>query len=330
MLDGGIKVFGYMESAYQMDPYNITSDYNVAMNIQHAAQDLHNIQSDVHYMRESIWANQFLSFFSGYGYGGGSQVTYERDYELEDRVSKLETIKRVKDASSELVNAWAKIMDLYKTSYGRTKEIDVLVAELKKLGSWFVGDMGWQDFMSHLKSELEDVGGKAQLVAQRLEPIVESGMEIFDQIEYVQDEVYPIFDSLSSQAATLDFKLEIGVNILKACIGLKKLDMRQGELYNESEKVIKDLESGSLELPFSIELLNKSLDIATAEVNEMRDLGKECKDSGLLLGDEFEDMAAWVKQMEFRVQTIQEVYVQNISKLQDLKRIYELYWFKNH
>jgi hypothetical protein len=41
-------------------------------------------------------------------------------------------------------------------------------------------------------------------------------------------------------------------------------------------------------------------------------------------------MTAWVKQMEFRVQAIQEAYVQNIAKLQDLKRIYEVYWFKNH
>jgi hypothetical protein len=330
MLVGGIKVFGYMESAYQMDPYNITSDYNVAMNIQHAAQDLHQISSDVHYMRQSIWTNQFLSFFTGYGYGGGSQVAYERDYELENRVSKLETAKRVKESSLELLNAWTKIMDLYKTAYGRTKEIDVLVAELKKLGSWFVSDMGWQDFMVHLKAELDDVGGKAKLVSERLEPIAGSGMEIFDQIEYVQEEIYPIFDDLSSQVATMDFKLEIGVNILKACIGLKRLDMRQGELFNESEKVIKDLESGKLELPFSIELLNKSLDVATAEVNEMRDLGKECKETGLLLGDEYEDMTAWVKQMEYRVQAIQEAYVENIAKLQDLKRIYEVYWFKNH
>jgi hypothetical protein len=62
----------------------------------------------------------------------------------------------------------------------------------------------------------------------------------------------------------------------------------------------------------------------------MRDLGKECKETGLLLGDEYEDMTAWVKQMEYRVQAIQEAYVENIAKLQDLKRIYEVYWFKNH
>jgi hypothetical protein len=327
---GGIEVFGYMESAYQMDPFNITSDYNVALNIQHAAQDLHQISSDVHSMRQSIWTNQFLSFFTGYGYSGGSQVAYERDYELENRVSKLETAKRVKESRLELLNAWTQIMDLYKTAYGRTKEIDVLVAELKKLGSWFVSDMGWQDLMVHVKAEIADVGGKAKLVSERLEIVAGSAMETFDQIEYVQEEVYPIFEDLSSQLATLDFKLEIGVNILKACIGLKRLDSRQGELYKESEKVIMDLESGKLELPFSVELLNKSLDVATAEVNQMRDLGKECKKTGLLLGDDYEDMTAWVKQMEFRVQAIQEAYVQNIARIQDLKRIYEIYWFKNH
>ena len=323
-------MFGYMNSSYEMDPYNITSDFNVAMNIQHAAQDLNHISSDVHSMRQSIWTNQFLSFFTNYGYGGGSQVVYERDYELEARISKLETSKRIQEASSELLNAMTQIMDLYKTAYGRTKEIDVLVAELNKLGTWFLSDLGWHDFIVHLKAELEDVGSKAQLLTQRLGPIAGSDMEIFDQIEYVQEEVHPIFANLSSQVATLDFKLEIGVNIVKGCIGLKRLDMRQSELCKESENVIKDLENGSLELPFNIELLNKSLDVATSEVNEMRGLGKECKDSELLLGDEFEDMAAWVKQIEFRVQTIQEVYVQNISKLQDLKRIYELYWFKNH
>jgi chromosome segregation ATPase len=317
-----------MESVYQMDPYNVTSDLNIAMNIQHAAADLHDIQSDVHYMRQSIWSNQFLNFFTGYG--AGASVMYQPDFALDERISRLETNQRIKDSSTELLNAWKQILDLCQTTYGRTSEIDNLVLELKKLGPWFVGEMGWQEFMAQLAAELEDFEDKAKLVTSKLKPIVGSEMEIEDQIDYVQDQIQPIIEGVSSRLATLDFKAEIAVHILKACIGLKRLENRKIELYKESEKTIKELESGTLELPFNVDLLNRSLNLTTAEVNEMRALGKECKETSLLLGDDYEEMAAWINKLEYRVQVIQETITESIAKLQDLKRIYELYWFKNH
>jgi len=51
---------------------------------------------------------------------------------------------------------------------------------------------------------------------------------------------------------------------------------------------------------------------------------------GILITGEEEEMTAWVKKVEYRVETLQGLYVRNFERLKDLKRVYELHWFKNN
>ena len=129
-------MFGYMESVYQMDPSNVTSDFNVAMNIQHAAQDLHSIQNDVHQIREDIWYNQLFSNIGSYSRSmandydyGTSKTVYVKDYELESRVSAIENKTFIETAKSELSANWEKLTILYQNTYSRSQELNTLLEE---------------------------------------------------------------------------------------------------------------------------------------------------------------------------------------------------------
>ena len=330
-------MFGYMESVYQMDPSNVTSDFNVAMNIQHAAQDLHSIQNDVHQIREDIWYNQLFSNIGSYSRSmandydyGTSKTVYVKDYELESRVSAIENKTFIETAKSELSANWEKLTILYQNTYSRSQELNTLLEEFKKYGVWFLNDMGWSDFISGAKSELGSVTLKTKNLAPSLVEVLNSSLDLSGQINLVRKSVYPQFEVLAKQLADLDFKLEIANNILKACIGIKRIDKYHSDLLDDTQAARDGMTDGSLKLPFNLESLNNALAEIKSEISEMTNLAKNCKEESILITGEQEEMTAWVKKVEYRVEALQGLFVRNFERLNDLKRVYELHWFKNN
>ena len=330
-------MFGYMESVYQMDPSNITSDFNVAMNIQHAAQDLHAIQNDVHQIREDIWYNQFFGDIGSYSRVMANNYDYDtpktiyvKDYELENRVSAIENKKFIETAKSELATNWEKLTVLYQNTYARSQELNTLLEEFKKYGVWFLNDMGWGDFISGAKSELASVTLKTKNLAPSLVEVINSSLDLSGQINLVRKSVYPQFEVLAKQLADLDFRLEIANNILKACIGIKRIDQHHSDLLDDTQVARDGMADGSLKLPFNLEALDKAMAGIKSEIGEMTNLAKNCKEEGILITGEQEEMTAWVKKVEFRVEALQGLFVRNFERLNDLKRVYELHWFKNN
>lgn len=330
-------MFGYMESVYQMDPSNVTSDFNVAMNIQHAAQDLDAIRYDVHQIREDIWYNQLFGDIGYYGrnmpsaYDSDSlQTIYVKDYELESRVSAIENKKIIETAKSELASNWEKLTILYQNTYARSQELNTLLEEFKKYGVWFLSDMGWGDFISGAKSELASVTLKTKNLAPSLVEVINSSLDLSGQINLVRKSVYPQFEILAKQLADLDFRLEIANNILKACIGIKRIDQHHSDLLDDTQAARNGMADGSLKLPFNLESLDKGTTEIKSQIDEMVNLAKKCKEEGILITGEEEEMTAWVKKVEYRVEALQGLYVRNFERLKDLKRVYELHWFKNN
>jgi len=329
-------MFGYMESVYQMDPSNVTSDFNVAMNIQHAAQDLHLIQNDVHQIREDIWYNQLFGNIGSYSFMTNNydydtpKTIYVKDYELENRVSAIENKKFIETAKSELATNWEKLTVLYQNTYARSQELNTLLEEFKKYGVWFLNDMGWGDFISGAKSELASVTLKTKNLAPSLVEVINSSLDLSGQINLVRKSVYPQFEVLAKQLADLDFRLEIANNILKACIGIKRIDQHHSDLLDDTQVARDGMADGSLKLPFNLEALDKAMAAIKSEIGEMTNLAKNCKEEGILITGEQEEMSAWVKKVEFRVEALQGLFVRNFERLNDLKRVYELHWFKNN
>jgi hypothetical protein len=312
-----------MDQLYEMNPSNVTSNYNVAMSIHRSAQDLDMIAGDVRSIRNSIWANTFLNVMN-------MRMTVAQNQYMNERISAIETRNLIDEITSELGAAVSNLGSLVKSAYSRGKELQRLHKEFTKVGIWFLSDMDFESFVEKTTNDYLELSEGMEPILNEMEAVNEEFSLDEETFDAIRSSIVPKLDELARGIASVDFRFEISVSILKGCIGLKRLDNRYGELIVETEEVRAKLEAGEIQLPFKLDTLNRAMEISKNEVAEFREIGQRCKEEQILIYGEPEEMTAWREDLEHQASVILESYTGMLDKFVELKHLYEAYWIKNN
>lgn len=312
-----------LDQLYEMNPSNVTSNYNVAMSIHRSAQDLDMIAGDVRSIRNSIWANTFLNVMN-------MRMTVAQNQYMNERISAIETRNLIGEITSELGAAVSNLGSLIKSAYGRGMELQRLHKEFTKIGVWFLHDMDFESFLENTTNDYLQLREGMEPILMEMEALNEDFSLDDDTFDTIRFSIIPKLEELATGIASVDFRFEISISILKGCIGLKRIDNRYGELIAETEEVRTKLEAGEIKLPFNLDTLNRAMESSKNEVAEFREIGRRCKEEKILIYGEPEEMTAWREDLEHQASVILETYTGLMDKLVDLKRLYEAYWIKNN
>ncbi len=316
-------MIGYLDTLYGWDP---DTTFMPMPGIRSASQDLQRISSDVHSMRYAVWANTFLNFY---------QISRLRKQEAEDerRSVEHETIQVLQDKNDELLEVWNQIGVLLRKVIERLEETEFFELETQKFNAdEFVIAMGAKEFIQHYNQSLQSMLSEFKSLGEEIKIIADSGSDLnslYSNALRIEHSVLPRISYVAEVLVDIDFKLEIFIQIQKASIDIKKMDDKQVEVLNETEVGRQDLESGKISLPFNTRLLDAGVNDLSILFGEMRDYFEQCGERKLLTSPEHEELAAWLKRVDYKIKGVYEGYQQNYERCMDFKRQYELNWFKN-
>ncbi len=317
----GSAIIGYLDNLYGWDPYT-----TLVTDIHSASQDLHRISSDVHSMRYAVWANTFLNFYQIFRLG-------QQEAAAERRLAERETIQIIQGKNSELLEAWGQMAVLMGKVIERLDETEFFRLEVQKFNVHeFVIAMGAKEFFQYANQSVGFIISESMALGKEVEPIADSRSDLnslYSNALRIEHSVLPRLSSVAELLVDIDFKLEIYIQIQKASIDIRKMEDKQVEVLNETEVGRQNLESGKISLPFNTRLLDAGLNDLEILFKEMRDYFKQCGERKLLTSLEHEELAAWLKRVDYKIKGVYEGYQQNYERCMDFKRQYELNWFKN-
>ena len=311
------------------DMYRLTNETDLGAvlvnRVTDASYSLGRIANDVSSIRNAVWGNTLFNFFNA---GSSTVVTEYIEVDSSAKSAADETGEVVKD----LGQAVEKIGLLSRSAFVHGQEAIRLLKELEKLGLWFVHDIGLMDFLEYTQEDLDEVTEQLNGINSQIENSFETlADENLDKLVIeIKNYFAPILTELAKQMATADFCYEIAISILKGCIALKRVDLKYIELQEDTQEIREKMESGELKLPFNLSSLEKTMEKSGAETAEFREIGKQFKESQVLITGDPAEMTACRDELDLRASTILDVYAELFTKFNELKRIYEAYWIKHN
>jgi hypothetical protein len=310
-------MFYLVDALYEWDPRNIGSAYNIGHNLDRAANSLQHIDQSVTSIRNSIWANQFLGAMREYQ-AIGQQKEFEAQSTLVNKIQLLDELV------GDLLALFEKVMEK-----GQIRQH--LAEEFKRNGeAGFLKILGYNDFMRYLDDYAPMMTSNLESMLGDMQEFRASDDDPYAKSDYLDSSLLPQLEEISVVIADLDCKLEIMIDLMKSGLGITRMFAYKESLMEEAQDGLEKLKSGTIELPFNYEELERSLATLDEEVKLLTDLLTNASDEQLIINEDHVRIAGWAPTVEFRFDAVSKAFEDIFEKLKDFKRIYEMYWFKNN
>jgi len=306
-----------VDALYEWDPRNVGSAYNIGHNLDRAANSLQHIDHSVTSIRNSIWANQFFGAIREY-----QAIGQQREFEAQNTL--IQKVQLLDELVGELLTLFEKVMQK-----GQIRQH--LAEEFKRTGeAGFLTILGYNDFMRYLDEYAPMMTSNLESMLGDMQEFKASDDDPYAKSDYLDSFLLPQLEELSVEIADLDCKLEIMIDLMKSGLGITRMFAHKESLMEEAQDGLEKLKSGTIELPFSYERLEKLLGSLDEEVKLLTDLLTKASKEQLIINEDHVRISGWAPTVELRFDAVIKAFEDIFEKLRDFMRIYEMYWFKNN
>lgn len=296
----------------------------LASGMQEANNNLGRIANDVSGIRDDIWTNTLLISLSSTPTSAEHTLVYLPSSDLGREEQSLKI-------AEDLGKGIEKVGIVTRSAYSHGKEVIRLLKELEKLGLWFINDIKLIEFLETVQEQLNESDKEMDELIARMSVatnmLEDSGTELaLNSLKY---EIAPRLNELAKEFADSDLRYEIAVSILKGCIALKRVDLKFIELFDDTDEIRAQLKTGELKLPFKLATLEKYITQSREEIKAFRKLGQDYGKSQVLICGDPAEMQACRQDLDYQAGLILQIYADMLSKFNELKRLYEVYWIKH-
>ena len=300
-----------VNNMYEWDPENVGSLHNIGRNLNRTANSLDSIDHSVRSIRDQIWANQFFDMAMRYRIA-------ESDNEREAK--KLFVAKC--SAVDEIIR---DITLLLEKNISQASEFGELEKELSKLrGKKYLEAIGEPGFDKFLNKTAPYFTNTTVQLYERYQRILKDNQTLYVKSEEIDIVILPGLEDSAEYFSNVSFKLEVMIDLIRAGIGLARMQAHYEELLDETKIGMGKLKSKKLKLTFNLPNFVKAQDNLDKEYALLETQFKKIGTNEKFLKMEQIDLKSWTKKAEIRIESLCYAFETVFAKLDDFKRIYEI------
>ena len=300
-----------VNNMYEWDPENGGSLHNIGRNLNRAANSLDSIDHNVRSIRDQIWAKQFFELAMRYKIA-------ESDNEREAKKLFVAKCSAVEEIGSDL-------MLLMKKMVSQSSEFDELAKELSKFrGKKYLEAIGFYGFVKFVKKTAPYFTDAAEQQFERYLMMSKGNQPLYMISKEIDIVVLPGLEDLAEYYSNVSFKFEVMIDLIRAGIGLARMQAHYEELLEDTKVGMGKLKSKKIKLAFNLPNFIKAQDNLNKEYKLLETQLKKIGTNENFLKMEQIDLKSWIKKAEVRIESLCYAFETVFAKLDDFKRTYEI------
>ena len=299
-----------VNNMYEWDPENVGSLHNIGRNLNRSADALDSIDHNVNSIRNLIWADQFFDMAMRYRIAEG-------DNERQAKTLFAAKCSAVGEISSDLMVLLEKVVS-------QSSEFAELGEELSKLrGKKYLEAIGCKVFVKFLNKTGPYFTDMTVQLYERYQRILKDDQTLYVKSEEIDIVILSGFEDSAKYFSDVSFKLEVMIGLIRAGIGLARMQAHYEELLDETKIGMGKLKSKKIKLSFNLPNFIKAQDNLNKEYALLETQFKKIGTDEKFLKMEQIDLRSWTKKVEIRIESLCYAFETVFTKLDEFKRIYE-------
>jgi hypothetical protein len=300
-----------VNNMYEWDPENVGSLHNIGRNLNRTANSLDSIDHNVRSIRDQIWANQFFELAMRYKIA-------ESDNEREAK--KLFVAKC--SAVDEIIRDITLLLD---KNISQSSEFIELGKELSKFrGKKYLELISFKSFLKFLNKTAPYFIDMTVQLCERYQMISKDNQTLHMKSEEIEIVILPGLEDSAEYYSNVSFKLEVMIDLIRAGIGLARMQAHYEELLEDTKVGMGKLKSKKIKLAFNLPNFIKAQDNLNKEYKLLETQLKKIGTNENFLKMEQIDLKSWIKKAEVRIESLCYAFETVFAKLDDFKRTYEI------
>lgn len=300
-----------VNNMYEWDPENVGSLHNIGRNLNRTANSLDSIDHSVRSIRDQIWANQFFDMAMRYKIA-------ESDNEREAK--KLFVAKC--SAVDEIIRDITLLLD---KNISQSSEVIELGKELSKFrGKKYLELISFKSFLKFLDKTAPYFTDMTVQLCKRYQMISKDNQTLHMKSEEIEIVILPGLEDSAEYYSNVSFKLEVMIDLIRAGIGLSRMQAHYEELLDETKVGMGKLKSKKIKIAFNLPNFIKAQDNLNKEYKLLETQLKKIGTNQNFLEMEQIDLKSWTKKAEVRIESLCYAFETVFAKLDDFKRTYEI------